>query len=946
MASLRPCTRAFLSVGVMMSALFAGSSVAHAASWVQAVSPTTSDLFGVSCISTTSCVAVGKNGTILYTSNGKTWTSAVSGTGTTLSDVFAFSSSRIFAVGNGGTILRSVDSGVTWTAMASGTTEALTGVFFTSSSVGWVVGTTGTVLKTTNGGSTWVVLTVLGSSLHDISASSTSVVWAAGADGSTYRSIDGGTTWTTVSFPFTPNDLFTVHGVSSSNAFIGGENAMFAKTTNSGGSWATSMLPGFGPTEHITGSAWYSTTSGSIVGSAGSILSTTDSGVTFTADSKTFSPADIAFIASPSSGYRYFVGKLGVIGTYDSYGPGASSSLALSSGASYTNDTTPSLSWSAVTDSESAVASYEIKSDMTETWTNVGNVLTASLTDVLPVGFHTVYVRAIDTASNGGTMKSATFTVDTTTPTVDVISPTSAVSGTAMTFSASASDATSGISSCSLLVGGSSVGAMTYSSTLAKYALSYSFPSTGSYSAQMSCTDVAGNTASGTAVTVTVSGASSSDTTVPTVGQISQTTATKNVALTLSATVSDNVALSSCSLYTNSSYVGAMSISGSTASYSSYIFTSTGSFTAYVTCTDSSGNIGTGTSQTITVSTDATAPTVGQITQTTATKNAATTLSATESDSVGVSSCSLYVGGSYIGAMTLSGGTASYSYTFTSTGSYSAYVTCVDASGNTGTGSSQTVTVSTDTTAPTVGQISQTTATQNVSTTLSATVTDNVGISSCSLYINSSYIGLLSVSGSTASLSHTFTTTGSYSAYITCLDSAANVGVGAMRTITVSTASATEASKHDLMKLACTNTSVNDPCTAVYYYGDDGYRHAFPNANVYYTWYTNFDSVKIVSSSFLASLTIGHNVTYHPGTKMVKFTTVKTVYAVGTAGELRAIQSEELAQSLYGSTWNQQIDDISDAFYGNYTFGEIIDTTSDFTPSTVKSGSTSIEDVI
>ncbi len=945
MASLRPYTRAFLSVGIVMTTLFAGSSVAHAAGWVPLTSPTTSDLSSVSCSSSSHCLAVGKSGVVVYTTNGKTWSLGSSGITTTLSDSFSYGSVESFAVGTGGHILKSTDGGVTWTSLTSGTTEDLNAVTFGTSSIGWVAGNSGTILKTTDGGTTWAVITVLGTTINDITSTTASTVWAVGKDGAAFLSTNGGTSWSTVSYPMTPNDVLAVAGYNSTDAFIVGENAFFASTTNAGVTWTYHAITGFVSGEHAVDLVWVEGTGGLVVGNLGTVVSIGNDRSTFTLETKSSSLPAFGGISIPSTSSQYAVGTSGAIGLYDMTGPSAPGSLALTSGSSATNDTTPSLTWGAASDSEASVASYQIQVD-SGSWNSVGNVLTASLTTALSSGSHTVSVRGVDTANNTGTSRSATFTVDTAAPTVDVVSPTSATAGTAMTFSASGSDATSGISSCSLLVNGTSVGAMTYSSTLAKYALSYSFPSSGSYSVQMSCTDVAGNTASGSAVTVTVSGTSSSDTTVPTVGQISQTTATKNAALTLSATVSDNVALSSCSLYTNSSYVGAMSVSGSTASYSSYIFTSTGSFTAYVTCTDSSGNIGTGSSQTITVSSDTTAPTVGQITQTTATKNAVTTLSATESDSVGVSSCSLYVGGSYIGVMTLSSGTASYSYTFTSTGSYSAYVTCVDASGNTGTGSSQTVTVSTDTSAPSVGQISQTTATQNVATTLSATVTDNVGVSSCSLYVNSSYVGPLSISSSTASYSYTFGSTGSYSAYITCLDSVANVGIGASQTITVSAASTAEASKHDLIKLACTNSEVNDPCTAVYYYGDDGYRHAFPNSNVYYTWYTNFDSVKIVSSSFMSSLTLGHNVTYHPGTKMVKFTTVNTVYAVGTAGELRAIQSEELATSLYGSTWNQQIDDISDAFHGNYAFGEIIDTTSDFSPSTVKAGSTSIEDVI
>ena len=42
---------------------------------------------------------------------------------------------------------------------------------------------------------------------------------------------------------------------------------------------------------------------------------------------------------------------------------------------------------------------------------------------------------------------------------------------------------------------------------------------------------------------------------------------------------------------------------------------------------------------------------------------------------------------------------------------------------------------------------------------------------------------------------------------------------------------------------------------------------------------------------------LGRNVTYHPGTKMVKFITVNTVYAVGEDGKLRAIDTEATAKA-------------------------------------------------
>lgn len=140
-----------------------------------------------------------------------------------------------------------------------------------------------------------------------------------------------------------------------------------------------------------------------------------------------------------------------------------------------------------------------------------------------------------------------------------------------------------------------------------------------------------------------------------------------------------------------------------------------------------------------------------------------------------------------------------------------------------------------------------------------------------------------------------------------------------------------EAAANSLIKLPCIGETIaSDPCRSVYFYGSDGKRHAFPNEKVFFTWYDNFDSVVNVSGAFMSALPLGKNVTYHPGTRMVKFASVPTVYAVSKGGVLRAVASEAVASALYSADWNKKIDDISDVFYGNYTFGAKIETAADY----------------
>jgi plastocyanin len=106
--------------------------------------------------------------------------------------------------------------------------------------------------------------------------------------------------------------------------------------------------------------------------------------------------------------------------------------------------------------------------------------------------------------------------------------------------------------------------------------------------------------------------------------------------------------------------------------------------------------------------------------------------------------------------------------------------------------------------------------------------------------------------------------------------------------------------------------------SAVYYMGADGFRYVFPNDKTYFTWYSNFDTVKVLTDSELAKIQMGGNVTYKGGVKMIKINTDPKVYFVTDGGTLRPIADEAAAVALYGSTWNTRIDDVPDGFFTNY----------------------------
>lgn len=122
--------------------------------------------------------------------------------------------------------------------------------------------------------------------------------------------------------------------------------------------------------------------------------------------------------------------------------------------------------------------------------------------------------------------------------------------------------------------------------------------------------------------------------------------------------------------------------------------------------------------------------------------------------------------------------------------------------------------------------------------------------------------------------------------------------------------------------------------STVYFFAQDGKRYVFPNASTYHSWYDDNTHIDTLTAEQLAAIPLGGNVTYRPGTTLVKITTDPKVYAVSRHGVLHWVASEALATSLFGADWNQKIVDVPDAFFVNYSVGAAILKTSDYDPAT------------
>lgn len=110
----------------------------------------------------------------------------------------------------------------------------------------------------------------------------------------------------------------------------------------------------------------------------------------------------------------------------------------------------------------------------------------------------------------------------------------------------------------------------------------------------------------------------------------------------------------------------------------------------------------------------------------------------------------------------------------------------------------------------------------------------------------------------------------------------------------------------------------------LYYCGSNGKRYVFPNEKIYFSWFEDFDEVKVIDLEDISKIALAGNVTYKPGVRMIKVTTDPKVYLVDKGGVLRWLESEQVAIALYGDDWSKSIDDLPDAYFFDYEIGESI----------------------
>jgi hypothetical protein len=199
----------------------------------------------------------------------------------------------------------------------------------------------------------------------------------------------------------------------------------------------------------------------------------------------------------------------------------------------------------------------------------------------------------------------------------------------------------------------------------------------------------------------------------------------------------------------------------------------------------------------------------------------------------------------------------------------------------------------------------------------------------------------------------TFTSAGSYSLYARCADTDGNYSSSATKMVTITgssvaptpTTPVASVAKGAMVKTACDSYAPkSDSCHSVYYYGADGKRHGFTSEAVYRSWNgSSYSGVVIISMSQMNAMPVGENVTMRPGTSLVKFMGSSTVYAVEKGGALRPIVNEAVAKAIYGSRWTAYIVELPGSVKKDYSYGEKIDSSSDYSKSRAYYSVTSID---
>ncbi|HEX2787307.1 MAG TPA: YCF48-related protein [Ignavibacteria bacterium] len=268
---------------VFFIAFFVFSANAFAG-WTNQPSGTASSLQSIFMLDANTGYACGTGGSLRKTTNGgTTWTGITTGTTDSLNSVYFLNANTGYIVGANGLLRKTTNGGTNFTTIPTGGTISLKYIFMVSTDIGYIVGNSGKILKTTNSGANWINLTT-GTTFNLTSAYfiNSTIGAITSSNGFIYTTTNGGFDW--LSFSAGSNANFTCVRLNTTLKMIAGiQNPIvpggnIATTTNGGANWQITDL---GNTRGIRTIAFPSVGTGYMFGDGGNFYKTIDTGRTW-----------------------------------------------------------------------------------------------------------------------------------------------------------------------------------------------------------------------------------------------------------------------------------------------------------------------------------------------------------------------------------------------------------------------------------------------------------------------------------------------------------------------------------------------------------------------------------------------------------------------------------------------------------------------------------------
>ncbi|MBP5143586.1 WD40/YVTN/BNR-like repeat-containing protein, partial [Pseudomonas chlororaphis] len=269
-------------------------------------------------------VAVGDRGHILYSDDqGQTWTQAKVPTRQLLTAVYFVDAQHGWAVGHDAQVLASEDGGLTWTKQFEDLKREapLLDVWFQDTNNGFAVGAYGALLATTDGGKHWEDASDRLDNedqyhLNAIAAVKDSGLFIVGEQGSMFRSADWGQTWERLEGPY-EGSFFGVIGTAQPATLLAyGLRGNLYRSTDFGSTWEQVELKAArGSLEFgLSGATLLDDGSLVIVGNGGSVVRSTDNGLTFSVYNRP-DRISLAAVTAAGNGNLILAGQGGVRST-------------------------------------------------------------------------------------------------------------------------------------------------------------------------------------------------------------------------------------------------------------------------------------------------------------------------------------------------------------------------------------------------------------------------------------------------------------------------------------------------------------------------------------------------------------------------------------------------------------------------------------------------------